>query len=241
MVKFDPQKHHRRQIRANVKAQGGNLPPTQCRSPAPLPWGGRGMDNWMKYDSQKHHRRSIRLQGYDYTQPGAYFVTLSTWRRVCSFGEVVQGEMRLSPQGQIANREWMRLGRRFSTADFSAFVVMPNHVHGIVVLNADIRGAGGDRDHPNPDAYPLRPYEGPRVISGSLGAIVRAYKASVTWRIHAMRGGDGSPVWQRNYYEHILRDDNEYRQIIAYIQSNPRRWEADQLHPAAMPSRSNQD
>jgi len=195
----------------------------------------------VKYDPQKHHRRSIRLKGYDYTQPGAYFVTICTWQRACSFGEVVQGEMRLNKQGQIANREWMRLERRFSTADFSAFVVMPNHMHGIVVMHADGRGAGENHPDHGGGRHPLRPYEGPRVIPGSLAAIVRAYKASVTWRIHAMRGDEGSPVWQRNYYEHIVRDDEEYRRIIEYIQTNPLRWEADQLHPAAAPNRFNQE
>jgi putative transposase len=184
-------------------------------------------------NSQTHHRRSIRLKGYDYSQAGAYFVTLCAWQLECLFGEVEAGEMRLSPEGQVASEQWMRLKRRFTRADFSVFVIMPNHVHGIVVLFGGDRGAGEGSHTHNPEIPPLRPYAGPNVVPGSLGAIVRAFKASVTWRIHAMHEYDEIPIWQRNYYEHIIRDDADMRQIEEYIQHNSQRWEQDQLHPDA--------
>ena len=195
----------------------------------------------MKFDPQTHHRRSIRLDGYDYTQAGAYFVTISAWQRECLFGEVVEGEMRLNTAGKIANEQWVKLGRRFTGGDFSLYVIMPNHVHGIIVLDGASRGAGEEfqcQDSFNP---PLRPYVNPHVVPGSLGAIVRAYKASVSFRIHAMQGYDETPIWQRNYYEHIIRDDADFHRIAEYIQDNPRRWTQDQLHPGASSNPFNQD
>jgi len=191
----------------------------------------------MPYDPQKHHRRSIRLKGYDYSQPGAYFVTICTWRRDCLFGEVVNGIMRLSPAGKIVQEQWTRLGQRFPQADFSIFVVMPNHIHGIVVMHDTGRGAGGHLVDPSPGIPPLRPY----VIPGSLGAMLRAYKSAVAFRINALRGRAEPPVWQRNYYEHIVRNEAEWQRIVEYIQANPVRWAEDQLHPNAAPGPFNQE
>ena len=193
----------------------------------------------MKFDPQTHHRRSIRLDGYDYTQAGAYFVTISAWQRECLFGEVVEGEMRLNTAGKIANEQWVKLGRRFTGGDFSLYVIMPNHVHGIVILDGGGRGAGEEFQSHDPRNPPLRPYAGPHVVPGSLGAIIRAYKSSVSYRIHAMHGCNVAPVWQRNYYEHIIRDDEDYRRIAEYIQNNPQRWEQDQLHPSPPPNPHN--
>jgi REP element-mobilizing transposase RayT len=196
----------------------------------------------LKFDARIHHRHSIRLKGYDYRLPGAYFVTLCTWQRECTFGEVVGGEVRLSPAGLLAQKQWLRLEKRFPEVDLPAFVIMPNHVHGIIMIrDTPGRGAGEDLRSPRQEDSPLRPYSGPRVAAGSLGAIVRSYKASVTWRIHAMNGYSQRPVWQRNYYEHIVRHELELQSIWNYIDSNPLLWKQDQLHPDAPPNRFNQE
>jgi REP element-mobilizing transposase RayT len=111
---------------------------------------------------------------------------------------------------------------------------MPNHIHGIISVS---KGAGEDIQN-NPDLnFPLRPYAKAQVIPGSLGAIVRAYKSSVTFRINASRGVSTPPIWQRNYYDHIIRNENDYQNIWNYIEANPEKWEEDQFHFPLHPSR----
>src|SRR4030042_5398943 len=127
----------------------------------------------MTLTSVQNNRNSNRLRGYDYALAGAYFVTIVTYQHQCLFGEIINGEVTLSPLGLIAYEQWQRLGKRFTKADFSTFVIMPNHVHGIIQL----WGAGEKFDHEDLGHLPLRPYPRPHVIPGSLGAIVRAYKA----------------------------------------------------------------
>ena len=191
----------------------------------------------MKFDPQKHHRRSIRLKGYDYTQPGAYFVTMCTWHRETLLGDIIGGEMRLSAMGQIIEIEWRRLTDHFNHLELGAFVIMPNHVHGILILStgeasaqivsypAEIRWA---------DASPQPPIG---TQPGSLGAILQNLKSVSTRKINQLQCTPGAPVWQRNYYEHIIRDEADWRRIAAYIQNNPARWTDDQLHPQASPDR----
>ena len=174
-----------------------------------------------------HHRRSIRLKGFDYTSPGAYFVTVVTRGRECLLGEIVDEEMRLSREGRIADECWRLNPRHFPHIELGAFVVMPNHVHGIIILH--------ERAAPSVGAHhvaPLRPKppERPRVETGSLGAIIRAYKASVTRTIRRELGG-APTVWQRNYYEHIVRDEREHDLIRLYIESNPINWASDDENP----------
>jgi putative transposase len=189
-----------------------------------------------------HHRRSIRLPGYDYTRPGAYFVTLVTYGRECLFGEIVGGEMVLSDHGAVARAEW------FITAETRTNVVMhpdemvlmPNHLHGIIriidtrdrttIVGAQRRCAPTTENYTPPDHASLDNAisQGINVASGSLGAIIRAYKSAVTKRINLMRNTPGSPVWQRNYYENIIRDDNEQALIRLYIDANPANWQIDQ-------------
>jgi len=248
----------------------------------------------MGYDPQKHHRRSIRLKGYDYTAPGAYFVTICTQDRVQMFGEVVGGDMRLNPHGRVVDTYWSRIPRYFPHVTLDAWVVMPNHVHGIIVIT-DPPAVGGNasspvdergrrrgeaipgspsvtvRDlEPTPSgisigqtgiASPLptsrpTPRETPRQPSartpeptppprphgapaGSLGAIVGNFKSITTRRINRMRHTPGGQVWQRNYWEHIIRNQAAYERIRQYIENNPALWEEDQLHPDAPPNRFN--
>lgn len=200
------------------------------------------------YDPEKHHRRSIRLKGYDYTQAGAYFVTLVTWRRDEIFGRVAAGSVQLSPLGQIVQDEWQRsIGiRKEIILHHDEFIIMPNHMHAIVRIIPTV--AGGARpengDGVEEGARPIQEEEGARrapqqIIPKSLGAFIAGFKSSVTSR--ARRELDLTAVWQRNYYDHIIRNENEFRAIWNYIDANPRKWEADQFHPAAPPNRFNQE
>jgi putative transposase len=206
----------------------------------------------MKFDPKIHHRRSVRMAGYDYTQPGAYFVTLVTHGREEIFGKIADREMQLNNLGEIAREQWERLYNRFPHIECRQFVVMPNHVHGIIVIANEGRSAAreihkdvmlnntlrpemiGRSDKPvtgrsDKPATPLRGVE-----EGSLGAIVRAYKSAVAYRVNVIRQSPGAPVWQRNYYEHIVRDEIEYKAIWDYIVANPEQWMKDQLHPSSL-------
>jgi len=184
-----------------------------------------------------HHRRSIRLRRYDYTQAGAYFVTICTYNRELLFGEIVDGEMRLNEWGEIAWAEWFQTAvvRPNVTLYPDEFVVMPNHVHGIIRIVDDIAtNVGAQRCAPAAVGAQRRcapTAAGPRVLPGSLGAIIRAYKSATTRRINEHRGTPGAPLWQRNYYEHIIRDQTGLDRIRAYILSNPTRWPADTENP----------
>jgi REP element-mobilizing transposase RayT len=175
----------------------------------------------MTYDPAKHHRRSIRLPAYDYAQAGAYFVTLVAHARECLFGQVVGGQTRLSMPGEVVAAQWLRSARIRGEIELDAFVVMPNHVHGIVV----IRDVGAHSRAP----LPSPPHRPPR----SLGSFVAGFKSAATKRINAIRSTLGLPVWQRNYYEHVIRDEDDLDRVRRYIAENALRWEEDPENPAA--------
>jgi len=168
-----------------------------------------------------HHRRSIRIPGYDYASPGAYFVTISVQDSECVLGQVVDGEMVLSEAGQIAHDGWAEVPRHFPNVSVDTFVVMPNHVHGIVCIEDD-PGRGGVTP-------PLQ--DGPHIVRPTLGQIVAYYKYRATKWINALRDTPGAPFWQRNYYERIIRDDAELDRIREYIVGNPYTWHTDRDNP----------
>ncbi len=178
----------------------------------------------MTYDPQKHHRRSIRLKGYDYSQAGAYFITIVTQDRTCLFGAVVDGEMRLNEFGEIVAWTWRDLPNHVLNMELDAFVVMPNHVHGIIVItdaSANPVGAGAE---PAPtERAPTKRY--------ALPEIMRQFKTFSARRINEQHGTPGLPVWQRNYYEHIIRNDYELNRIREYIVNNPLQWALDRENP----------
>jgi putative transposase len=152
---------------------------------------------------------------------GAYFVTIGTFHHLSLFGEIEDGAVQLNPNGNIATDQWVRLSSRFYPSDFSIFVIMPNHVHGIIHI---VGGAGKEFETAPSGVPPQRPYRHSHYMPSSLGIIVRAYKSAFAYRINAMRGSAQPPIWQRNYYEHIIRNENEYEQIMDYIESNPATW-----------------
>lgn len=164
-----------------------------------------------------HNRRSIRLPGYDYTFPTAYFVTILTWQRRPVLGQVIDHAMQLSETGMLAQREWLRLAQRFSQVELDTFVVMPDHVHGILLLKDVIDPSARNDDA---DGSPSRPH----VVPGSLGAIVRAYKSTVARLVNYSRFSDGEPLWQRNYFERVIDNARMLERVQEYIRSNPENW-----------------
>ena len=194
----------------------------------------------MKYDPKIHHRRSIRLQNYDYTQPGAYFVTICMQHRACLFGAVVDREIRLNSTGQIVVQCWEDSPNHFPHVKLDRFVVMPNHVHGILVLTHV--GAGSPRligiipeRNTGGETPPLRhdniDIETMHRQRPTLGQIVAYFKYQSTKGINERRGMPGARLWQRNYYEHVIRDDADLRKLREYVMNNPLKWELDQSHP----------
>ena len=182
------------------------------------------------YDPDTHHRRSIRLKGYDYAQDGAYFVTVVTRDRLCLFGDVIEEKMHVNRAGSMILKVWEELPKRFPTIGLDAFVVMPNHVHGILVVRnrVGVPLVGTLRDG---DRATTR-------VAPTLGEIVGAYKSITTVRYtQGVKAGMWNPfrerLWQRNYYEHVVRNESELNRAREYIAGNPALWERDRENPAA--------
>jgi len=180
----------------------------------------------MMYNPDDHHRRSIRLKEYDYSQAGAYFVTICVQGRKCLFGNIVAGQMQLNDAGRICISTWNDLPQHYRNVVLDEYIVMPNHFHGIVVLNEapgfidpigagfiDAVGAGFK----------------PALARHGLSEIVRAFKTFSARKINAQNKTYGVKLWQRNYYEHVIRDDNDYQRAAEYIINNPVKWEEDEL------------
>jgi REP element-mobilizing transposase RayT len=173
------------------------------------------------------NRHSIRLPGYDYSRQGVYFITLVTFERECLFGKIIDGDISLAPLGQIVREQWMRLPARFPNWSIDTFGIMPNHVHGILFKwNNSTRKVGATiPERPAVSGTSLRSNMSP--CCDSLGAIIRAYKSAVSFRFHQISAHMELPLWQRNYYEHIIRDEADLNRIRQYILENPLRWAED--------------
>jgi putative transposase len=173
-------------------------------------------------ERRRFRRRSIRLPGYDYTSPGAYFVTICTYLGACI--------LESSEFQAVVGESWEEIPLHFPHAQLDEFVVMPNHVHGIVCI-LDTGSAVGAQH-----AAPLRG-DIPTVRPGSLGATVRSFKSAVAKRINQIRGTPGAPVWQRNYYERVVRDEDELARIREYVHFNPVQWQLDRENPRRLVDR----
>ncbi len=189
-----------------------------------------------RYDPNRHHRRSIRLEGYDYASAGAYFVTLVTQGRECLFGEVKDGEMEENHYGRIVSETWQWLASQYSYVVVDAFTVMPNHLHGILIILDDGLGRGGSRTAPT--SVGMFAYNGSEHLNSDkplrpkpLGRLIGAFKTVSAKVINKTRDVPGAPVWQRNYYEHIIRDQASPDRISQYISDNPARWAEDPENP----------
>jgi putative transposase len=192
----------------------------------------------MTYDPQKHHRQSIRLRQYDYSWPGAYFVTICVREKECVLGDIVECEMRLSEWGRIVHEFWDAIPNHFPNVSIDGRVTMPNHGHAIINIGHDRRGAVAAPNDAAPNtAARLDMEKGEEIspIRPTLGQIVAYYKYQTTKRINALRGTPGIPFWQRNYWEHVIRDEIDLNRIRQYIENNPRRWHEDQLDPSVPP------
>ena len=190
----------------------------------------------MKYASERRHRRSIRLKGFDYSRAGAYFVTICAQGRICLFGEVVSGVMRANDAGRMVEAVWDDVPVFYAGVDIDAFAVMPNHIHGVIVLvGAAPRGRPGIGADGRPDSGQA---QGPAPTGLSLGEVVRRFKTMTTKRYADGVENLGWPafagrLWQRNYYEHVIRDDESFNRIRRYIVDNPARWVVDRDNPLA--------
>jgi len=179
------------------------------------------------------HRRSVRLKDYDYAQAGAYFVTIVVQGRKCLFGEIVDTEMRLNDAGRIIQTAWDDLPNHYAGVECDAFVIMPNHIHVIIVLVG-----AGPRARPERNGQPRGVAPTKRPSGLSLPDVVHRFKTQTTRRYmdgvnqFGWRPFDGR-LWQRNYYEHIIRSEESLTRIRQYILDNPERWEFDRENPLA--------
>jgi putative transposase len=208
------------------------------------------------YDPEFHHRRSIRLAGYDYAQPGEYFVTLCVQGRSCLLGEIADHEIRLSTAGLVITSWWEDIPRRFPNTELDTFVVMPNHLHGIVLINGvdefDVRDRreGGHTGPPLQDprsvgadrrVRPAANHDASPVHDPHLARIIQWFKTMTTNDyIRGVKTDDWPPFrkrfWQRDYYEHIVRNDAALDRIRVYIANNPFNWERDPENPEVTPT-----
>lgn len=186
-----------------------------------------------KFDPQKHHRRSICLKNYDYSSAGAYFVTIVAWQRECLFGEVVNGEMRLSRYGEIVQKWWNEIPIHFPNVELGPFVIMPNHVHGIIFIVERRGTASYSQGIPVPnDKIPHLTQGGETPPLPTLGQIVAYFKYQSTKETNLLDNTDTvAKFWQRNYYEHIIRNDKDLQNITDYIEANPFVWDEDDENP----------
>jgi len=175
------------------------------------------------------NRRSIRLQGYDYSGEGLYFVTICVQDMKCLFGKVVDGEVILNDAGKIAKQCWLDIPTHFPHVTIHEFIIMPNHIHGILEITQSV----GVNNH-SPDKDDIPSFKSP---SKTIGSVIRGFKIGITkWFRNNQRTNNYSSlkptksIWQRNYYEHIIRNNTSYMNIAKYIQSNPENWVTDDYY-----------
>jgi REP element-mobilizing transposase RayT len=185
----------------------------------------------MTYNPETHLRHSILLKEYDYSQAGAYFVTICTWQRECLFGDVVDGVTVLNDIGRIVETVFSRLPEHFTTVQIDEYAIMPNHFHAIIFIHPNV-GAKmpvSDQKRAKHDEAVLSPLHG--TMSGSLCSIVQNFKSFSSRKISQSRANPGCPVWQRNYYERVIRNEYELSRAREYIVNNPQKWSLDRENP----------
>lgn len=181
-------------------------------------------------------RSSLRLKGYDYSKDGLYFITICCQDRINRFGDVENGEMKLNRYGQIAHYEWMKLSQRFSNFELDAFQIMPNHMHAIIAINNPPASQTyayeiSKPNRPQPQGFAAT--EAQNNAATTVSDIVGAYKslvANACLKIFKTNNKTMGKLWQRNYYEHIIRNDESYNTISEYIINNPKNWAEDKFN-----------
>ena len=151
-----------------------------------------------------HRRKSARLKNYDYTLPGGYFVTICTYQRLPFLGSITAYSMFLSEAGNIANVAWEAIGKQFDNLSLDAWVIMPNHVHGLILINCQAKTG--------------------------LCQFIAWYKYQTTVQINRLWGTQGKPVWQRSFFDHIIRTPEDIAEIREYILGNPAKWSEDEYN-----------
>jgi putative transposase len=200
------------------------------------------MNDKVTYNPHIHHRRSIRLKGFDYSQAGLYFITICCNDRVCRFGYVENDEMILNEHGKIAYNEWMKLTERFPNFELDVFQIMPNHMHAIISLTEPVGATLAVAQNGNGNAVALNDNiatNGNNIRAGvnpaptTVSDIVGAYKSLVAngcLEIFKSKNEMMGKLWQRNYHEHIIRNEQSYQRIAAYIMNNPANWALDKFY-----------
>lgn len=168
----------------------------------------------MTYNPDIHHRRSIRLREYDYSSFGGYFITTCIQNRECLFGNIVDDVILLNDAGRLVETVWNMLPERFPSIELDAFVAMPNHVHFIVNIAIKTGKNGADQGH-----------------APTLDRIVGAFKSISAAQVNRLLSRTGQPLWQRNYYERVIRNESELHGLRDYITHNPRKWADDTENP----------
>ena len=190
------------------------------------------------FDRTLHHRKSLRYPGFDYSAQGYYFLTFATHNLEPLFGMIESGKIVLNEFGRIAEEEWLRNAEVRKNIGLDLHVIMPNHIHGIIVIEKKGDPARGKASSctgepaGRPEIDPDRPFniseleniDSFSLKSGTIGAILGQYKSIVSKRINALRRTPKKPVWHRNYFEHIIRDEEELKRIRKYIENNPLEW-----------------
>ena len=169
-------------------------------------------------------RRSIRLPAYDYRQSGVYFVTICAYEKLCLFGQIWDGTMMLNDLGATVIECWNRIPLVQNNIVLNSYVVMPNHIHGIIIIKNRYPTDNASRTEQRADD------SASRLVSGSLGTIIGQFKRAVTLRGKCLSQPPEHPIWQRNYYEHIIRNEDSPNDIRKYIVENPARWFEDSLY-----------
>jgi len=195
-----------------------------------------------QYNPNKHHRKSIRLKGYDYAKEGLYFITVCCQDRICLFGEVKDGKMMLNDAGKVAEECWLAIPNHFPNVVLHEHVVMPNHIHGVIEIAEDKRLSSTNAvvraKNISPPSFEdeVQNLSSKSLLGGAknlsplrtVGSIVRGFKIGVTkWMRQNTKIYD---VWHRNYYEHIIRNEQAYNNISNYIINNPTNWEKDKFY-----------
>ena len=207
----------------------------------------------MKKFAGKYRIQTARAPWWDYANDGAYFVTICTAHRECCFGDVADGKMHFSTLGQIANNIWEEIPRQFPYAELGVYQVMPNHVHGIIVINgnsgrdainrvstpriAETNAPTAETTAPTAETDASNADETPGGITGNnnpmlndnLSRILRWYKGRVTFECHQT---DAKFGWQERFYDIIIRDTASYHRISEYIINNPAKWDTDKFNPS---------
>ncbi len=172
------------------------------------------------------------MKGYDYAQAGAYFVTICTQGREGLFGEIGNGEMKLNGYGEVVKSEWLKTPNIRPNVTLDEWIIMPNHIHGIIAID-DGRGTLPRAQGTQQRAPTVERFGKP--VSNSVPTIVRMFKSVTTKKINEIRELPYTPVWQRNYYEHVIRDEEALNKIREYIVHNPARWEYDMENTVGKP------